>query len=33
MKRLLLLFTSPAAVLALGFGLGIYLLPILTAPA
>jgi hypothetical protein len=33
MKKLLLLAASHAAVLALGFGLGIYALPILTAPA
>ena len=32
MKRLLLLFTSHAAVLAAGFALGIYVLPILVAP-
>lgn len=33
MKRSLLLIMSHAGMLALGFGLGIYLLPILTAPA
>lgn len=33
MKKLLLLVASHAAVLALGFALGIYVLPILTAPA
>ena len=32
MKRALLLITSHAVVLALGFALGIYVLPILTAP-
>ena len=32
MKRLLLLAASHAAVLLLGFALGVYLLPILTAP-
>ena len=33
MKRLLLLLASHGAALALGFALGIYVLPILTAPA
>ena len=33
MKKLLLLLVSHAAVLAFGFALGIYALPILTAPA
>ncbi len=33
MKKLLLLLASHTAVGALGFGLGIYVLPILTAPA
>ncbi|GAA4049834.1 DM13 domain-containing protein [Parerythrobacter jejuensis] len=32
MKRIILLVFSHAAALAIGFGLGIYLLPILTAP-
>ena len=32
MKKLLLLLASHLAVLAVGFGLGIYVLPILTAP-
>jgi hypothetical protein len=32
MKRSLLLLLSHAGMLALGFGLGLYLLPILTAP-
>lgn len=33
MKRFLLLAASHAAALAIGFALGVYLLPILTAPA
>ncbi|MFN9489429.1 MAG: hypothetical protein ACK59Y_06595 [Betaproteobacteria bacterium] len=33
MKRLLLLLSSHAAMLAFGLGMGIYLLTILTAPA
>jgi hypothetical protein len=33
MKKLLLLLASHAAVLGIGFALGIYALPILTAPA
>lgn len=33
MRRLIFLFFSHAAIGALGFALGIYLLPILTAPA
>lgn len=33
MKRVLLLIASHATTLALGFALGIYLLPILTAPS
>lgn len=33
MKKLLLLLASHAAVLVLGFALGVYVLPILTAPA
>ena len=32
MKKALLLFTTHAAAVALGFGLGVYLLPILIAP-
>ena len=32
MKRLLFLFTSHAIALAIGFALGIYFLPIITAP-
>lgn len=33
MKKMLLLLASHAVVLAIGFALGIYALPILTAPA
>ncbi|WP_436293021.1 MULTISPECIES: hypothetical protein [unclassified Variovorax] len=33
MKRILLLIVSHAVVAALGFGAGIYALPILTAPS